>query len=121
MNFQSLKWMIESIIKSFKCSECQSIINDSNIDMIWAAWSTINIDIVCSNCWKHSMVKTEILAIDLSKKWLLAENIEKLKESLNNVKWRINTNETKINDELIIWLNKDLKKEKLNVSDLLWE
>ena len=118
MNFQSLKWMIESLVKTYKCPECNEAISDSNIDIMWAAWYTINIDIECFNCWKHSMVKTEVLAINLSEKWIPQENIDKLKKSLlsNNTPLKI---EKKINDEEIVWLNKDLKKWKLNVSDLL--
>lgn len=121
MNFQSLKWMIDSLVKTYKCPDCQTTVNDSNVDIIWAAWNTINIDIVCSNCWKHSMVKTEILSIDINKSWVIAEKIQELKNSLINKKQNNSLLESKINDELIIWLNKDLKKEKLNVSDLLWE
>ena len=122
MNFQSLKWMIDSLIKSYKCPECSSSVTDSNVDIIWAAWTTINIDIWCTNCWKHSMVKTEILAIDLSNKWISAENIGKLKNALFWQNWRIIENSIHtINDKEIVDLNKDLKKNKLNVSDLIWE
>jgi len=122
MNFQSIKWMIESLVKSYKCPECLDWISDSNVDIIWAAWSTINIDIECFNCWKHSMVKTEVLAINLSEKGISAENIEKIKNTLlkaNTIKKNNKTN-IAINDEEIISLNRDLKKWKLNVSDLLW-
>ena len=88
---------------------------------MWAAWSTINIDIECSNCGKHSMVKTEVLAIDLTNKGISAENIEKLKQSLLLWNWKIITNNNVIKDEEIVWLNKDLNQDKLNVSDLFWE
>ena len=120
MNFQSLKWMIDSLIKSYKCPECESWVDDSCIDIIWAAWTTINIDIECSKCGKHSMVKTEVLAIDLSKKWISADNIEKLKQSLLSWNWKIISTSSTIKDEEIVELNKDLKKNKFNVSDLLW-
>lgn len=120
MNFQSLKWMIDSLIQSYKCPECWSTVSDSNIDIIWAAWTTINIDIECSNCWKHSMVKTEVLSLDLSEKWISAESLEKIKRTLMNSK-NVNIKWESIKDEEIVWLNKDLKKSKLNVSDLLWD
>jgi hypothetical protein len=119
MNFQSIKSMIESLIKSYKCPECWESINDTNVDIMWAAWTTINIDIECFKCWKHSMVKTEVLAIDLSKKWISKENIEKLRNTLLNSNSIKSINSKKINDEEIMSLNKDLKKWKLNVSDLL--
>lgn len=121
MNFQSLKWMVESLINTYKCPECWNSVNDSNIDIIWAAWTTINIDIECSNCWKHSMLKTEVLSIDLNSKWVSPESIEKLKASLLNWNWKIISQKTIIKDEEIVELNKDLKREKLNVSDLLGE
>lgn len=120
MNFQSIKWMIESLVKNYKCPECWEWITDSNVDIMWAAGSTINIDIECYACWKHSMVKTEVLAINLSEKGISAENIEKLKNTLLKVNWNKLNSKNTINDEEIVWLNKDLKKGKLNVSDLLW-
>ncbi len=121
MNFQSIKWMIESLTKSYKCPECSEWITDANIDIMWAAWTTINIDIECFNCWKHSMIKTEILALDLTNKGISKENIEKLKNTLLKASWVKWLSTRKINDEEIIWLNRDLKKWKLNVSDLLWK
>jgi len=112
--------MIDSIVKSYKCLECSSGVNDSNIDIIWAAGTTINIDIECSNCGKHSMVKTEILSIDLMNRWVSPENIDKIKNSLIAWNWRLIANQNKIKDNEIIDLNKDLRKSWLNVSDLLW-
>ena len=120
MNFQSLKWMIDSLVKSYKCPKCGTWITDANVDIIWAAWTTINIDIACDNCWKHSMVKTEVLALNLSDKGISAKNIEKIKQTLLAWNWNtLNTSINKIKDKEIIDLNKDLKKSKLNVSDLL--
>ncbi len=121
MNFQSLKWMIESIIHSYKCPECSSEVNESNIDIIWAAWSTINIDIECNNCGKHSMIKTEILSLELSNKWLNQEHIEKIKKSLMSLNAWLIAKQSSIKDDEIISLNKDLKKECFNVTDLFWE
>lgn len=122
MNFQSLKWMIDSVIKSYKCPECASEVNESNIDIIWAAWTTINIDVECYNCGKHSMIKTEVVSIDLSNKWLNPELLDKLK------KWFINMNRANLNpwvelikDQDIVNLNKEFKKDWYSVSDLLWE
>ena len=121
MNFQTLKWMIESIIKSYKCPGCNSSVTDANIDIMWAAWSTINIDIQCISCWKHSMVKTEVLSVELNKNWLTAENIEKLKKTILDKNSKMIWSKTIIQDAEIIGLNNDLKKNKLNVADLLWD
>ena len=121
MNFQSLKWMIDSIVKSYKCPECNVWVNDWNIDIIWAAWTTINIDIECPNCWKHSMIKTEVLSINLSNQSISSENLNKIKQSLLEWNWRLISNQKRINDNEIINLNENLRKNWLNVSDLLWE
>lgn len=120
MNFQSLKWMIDTLIKTYKCPECNSDVSESNVDIMWAAWSTVNIDIECTNCGKHSMIKTEVLAIDLTNKAFSAKNIEKLKKSLLLWSWKLVTNNKAIMDEEIIKLNNNLKQTKLNVSDLFW-
>jgi len=112
--------MIDSLVKSYKCPECSEWVNDGNVDIMWAAWTTINIDIMCENCWKHSMIKTEILSIDLSKNGINLDNIWKLKDTLVN-SWKLISNKQSIKDEQIVDLNKDLKKRKLNVTDLLWD
>ncbi|MDD2871016.1 MAG: hypothetical protein PHS49_03420 [Candidatus Gracilibacteria bacterium] len=119
MNYQSLKGMIESIINSYKCPECSTLVNESNIDIIGAAGSTINIDIECYGCGKHSMIKTEVLSLDLTNKGLSKENIEKLKNTLLGLRPNIVTKQTRIKDEEIIDLNRDLQKKSLNVAELL--
>lgn len=119
MNYQSLKWMIESLVKSYKCPECNSGVTDANIDIIWAAWTTINIDIECGKCKKHTMVKTEVLSIDLTNKNFSLENLQKLKQTLAVKNWNIITSQNSIKDDEIVDLNKNLRKRKFDVSDLL--
>lgn len=136
MNYWALKWLVETVLKNYKCPECTSDVNESNIDVIWAAWNTINIDVECSNCWKHSMIKSEIIAFDLSKMDLNNEFVKQLKLNIENIKinlsWNsttkqkniiMNENENKqeINDEHIVSLNNDLKKRNISVFDLFWE
>jgi len=123
MNFWALKWLVDNVVANYKCPECNSDINDSNIDVVWAAWNTVNIDIECSNCWKHSMIKSEVMTFDLSKMPISEEKLESLKTELWNLKWKLIENKSKntIKDEQIVNLNKNLKKSDLNVSDLLWD
>ncbi len=123
MNFWALKWLVENVVANYKCPECNSEINDSNIDVVWAAWTTVNIDIECSNCWKHSMIKSEVMTFDLSKMPLDEEKIEWLKKELWTLKWKLLINNWKklIKDEEIVDLNKNLKKSNLNVSELFWD
>jgi len=118
MNFGALKWLVENVMNNYKCPECNSEINDSNIDVIWAAWNTVNIDIECSKCWKHSMIKSEVMTFDLSKIPLTEDKMNYLKKGLSKLaqwNWK-----PMIKDEQIVELNKSLKKDNFNVSDLLW-
>ena len=119
MNFWALKWLVENVVRNYKCPECNSEINDNNIDVVWAAWNTVNIDIECSSCWKHSMIKSEVMSVDLSNLPIEKEKLEKIKMQL----WKIKTSKnTKIiKDEQIVDLSKNLKQEKINVSDLFWD
>ena len=116
MNFNALKWMIESIIQSYKCPECFNNVNDTNVDIIWAAWNTINIDVACSNCNKHSMIKSEVLSLDFKNISLIKDKISKLK-----LNWNISNNHNiskSIKDNEIINLNKKLNQKNLWVWDL---
>jgi len=120
MNYQALKWMLESLVKTYKCPSCDADIWENNVDIVWAAWNTVNIDIECIKCQKHSMIKAEITQIDLSRIPLIKENIEKLKNNLSKMSGA-SENSKRIVDTEIVKLNKDLKAKNLNISDLLSE
>ena len=123
MNFWALKWLVDNVVANYKCPECNSDINDNNIDVIWAAWNTVNIDIECSNCWKHSMIKSEVMTFDLSKMPIPKDKMEILRNELWKLKWKIASNNKQklIKDEEIVILNKDFKRNDFNVSDLFGE
>lgn len=126
MNYQTLKWMIENFIKTYKCPSCSANTDESFVDIIGAAGSTINIDIECPSCKKHSMIKAEVAQIDISNVNLAKDKINQIKNILQTIsgngkqifqeqKWE------SINDSEIVNLSKDLKARKLKVSDLFWE
>lgn len=141
MNFKALKWMIESLVKTYKCPECWAEVNDNNVDVVWAAGTTINIDIECPNCGKHSMIKSEVMSLDLTKANITPEQLVQLQKRLGklwgNVRAEIvdtawnkkdledmvqeKKSENAIKDEEIIELNNELKNDSLNVSDLFWD
>jgi len=127
MNYKTLKWMLESLVKVYKCPMCSAEINENNVDIVWAAWNTVNIDIECHNCKKHSMIKAEINTINLMPMNLSDTWVDWLKKSLEDIKWQmIQNNETKwsnekITDTEIVKLNKKLKGPNLNASDLFTE
>ncbi len=110
MNFQSLKGMIDTLTQTFKCPECGTETNDSSIDIVWAAGTTINIDIECVNCGRHSMVRSEVFSIDLKSPGVQKGLITKKR----------NTKAESIKDDQIVDLNKNLKKKDINISDLFW-
>ncbi len=123
MNYKTLKWMLESLVKVYKCPMCNAEINENNVDIVWAAWNTVNIDIECQNCKKHSMIKAEINSINLIPLNLWDTWVEWLKKSLEDIKWKMltdnNTSNTdKITDTEIVKLNKILKNTNLNAQDL---
>lgn len=125
MNYKTLKWMLESLVKVYKCPMCNAEINENNVDIVWAAWNTVNIDIECHNCKKHSMIKAEINSINLTSLNLQDNWIDWLKKSLEQIKWQIirtkteeSQSEDKITDKEIVDLNKKLKNSNLNASDL---
>ena len=116
MNFQSLKWMIDSLVKTYKCPECNHDVSEKNVDIVWAAGSTINIDVECPSCKRHSMVRTEVLSVDLANGNISKDKINTIKEAIKGIKKSgIIKN---IKDEEIVELNKELKKEDLSVDDL---
>lgn len=106
MNYEALSTMINNLIEWYKCPDCQSNVTPNDIDIVWAAWSTVNLDVACKNCWKHSMVKTQIMHIN-------PNQINALKEKIT---WN---KQTIIKDTQITELSKDLKHRKVKVSDIL--
>ncbi|MCP4523111.1 MAG: hypothetical protein GY828_02730 [Candidatus Gracilibacteria bacterium] len=131
MNFKALKGMIDSLVKTYKCPECGNEVNENNVDVIGAAGSTINIDVECTNCGKHSMIKSEVLSLDLTNKNVSAQKLEQIKQALTQINGSGNVNVSgaiiqntdkktnKIKDKEIVDLNSTLSSETLNVSDLL--
>lgn len=125
MNYQTLKWMIENLIQSYKCPMCQSPVSETSVDIIGAAGTTINIDIECPACKKHSMIRAEVAQLDVSNISLAKDKINKIQSLLNQIKnpqaWNVNgkhiIKET-INDTEIVNLSKDLKNRKITASDL---
>jgi hypothetical protein len=105
---------------------------DNNIEIVWAAGTSVNLDVFCPNCEKHTFVKAEVSQINL---WnivdLKSENIEELKQKLYdklthlNIKnrniWETKNIEAKINEKEILELREILKNKDINVGDFLGE
>lgn len=116
--------MLESLVKVYKCPICNAEIIENSVDIVWAAWNTVNIDIECHNCKKHSMIKAEINNVHLLPLSLWETWVEWFKKNLQNIKSQITTSDItankngKITDTEIVKLDKKLKEKNLNVSDL---
>ncbi len=104
MNYQVLKSMIDNLIQSYRCNECNNTISEKDIDIIWAAWNSVNIDVFCPNCKRHAMIKSQVLQMDITNLFWLKNN------SLNF--------NNPIKDKEMIELSKELKNKNLNVKDL---
>jgi len=112
MNYKWLQLMVDSLIEDYKC-ECWASVTEEDVDIMWAAWNNVNIDISCSKCWKHTMMKSRLIVIK-------PENIWTIKENLLNIKEQIETEKSKntIKDKYIVDLSKNLKNNNIAVSDL---
>lgn len=128
--------MVDNLITAYSCPFCGSKnISEQNIDIIGAAWNTVNIDMECPSCKKHFMAKTEVVQVNASN--INTETLKKLQNSLLALKWKIgwditlgwqvlkNNDSSKkvlLRDEEIISLQKELKEKKiLKVEDLFFE
>ena len=133
MNFWMLKHMVDNLISAYTCPFCGSKnISEQNIDIMWAAWNTVNIDMQCPSCKKHFMAKTEVIHMDASTANL--DTLKKISHTLQALKWELGgnldvsqelktrktrTSWSPIKDETIVTLQKELKAKKdLSIEDL---
>lgn len=130
MNYQMLKTLLDSLVLNFKCPNCSCQITETNLEIVWAAGTSVNLDVHCTNCEKHTFVKAEVSQINL---WNVvdfnSENIEEFKQKLHKKLTSINIQksdlnhrenmEPKINDKQIWELRKALKNECIKVEDFL--
>ena len=128
MNFGMLKNMVDNLIHSYICPFCsEKNIQEQDIDIIWAAWNIVNIDMHCPSCKKHFLAKTEVLHIDMGN--VDVWNMKKLHASLQALQkkmgWNIDFSHDEniqspelIRDESIVALKKTLSGKKISVSDL---
>ena len=128
--------MIESLIKWYSCPSCSgNTISEQNIDIVWAAGNTVNIDMKCPWCSKHYMARMEIVGVNLSDASKFSQGniknmkigMDAIKNALNEIKEKkeedieIQLLEESIKDDQIIDLSKNLKSKKMSVKDLFDE
>lgn len=119
MNYEALKLLINSLVTNFKCTNCTSNVTEKDINLLGIEWQKIVLDIKCPSCDKKTLIKSEVVSVDLTKMNLSREQISLLKSKIETTNAeKIVNSQTNINDKFIVDLNRDLKKENLNVSDL---
>ncbi len=127
MNYQMLKTLIDSLVTNFKCPNCNGTVSESNIEIVWAAWSSINLDVECTQCSKHTFVKAEVSQMNL---WNILDmtngNIDELKQKLQNKLSGISMKKIsmpekapQIKEKEILELREILKNDNINVEDFL--
>ena len=121
--------MVENLLTSYKCPFCSGTnIGEKNIDIVWAAGNTVNIDMHCPTCKKHFMAKTEVVQIDATnlspeKLWQIQQSLFALKGKLG---WNLDISmdvlkKNQIKDESILGLREEMQKKDFNASDLFSE
>jgi len=137
MNFQALKWMVDSLVQTFSCPECGSQIWDESIEIMWTAGQNINIDIECPKCEKHSMLRAQMVAMELPIQDIqikaeeissqITKNMQSKLGEIEKFRWHIEDMKsdkkisTLIKDSHIVELNKNLKSNNISMSELFWE
>ncbi len=138
MNFQGLKAMVDSLVQTFSCPECSSQVWEDSIEIMWTAGQNINIDIECPKCRKHSILRAQMVTMDLpiQEIKIQAEEIDKqITKSMQNkldeiekFKWHIEDMKSNpknkyqlIKDSSIIELNKNLKSNNISMLELFGE
>ncbi len=112
MNLQALEWLIKSIVSSFICDSCNKKVKISDVNIKILEWSLAILEVNCSSCAKKSLIRSEVMSLDITK-YLTKEQLSWIKKTIEQKKLAGN-----ITDKEIVSLNNDLRKENINVSDL---
>lgn len=119
MNYNVFKTLVDVLVKTYKCPNCQAEINENSIDIVGAAWATINVDIWCPACKRHSIIKAEATQVNANMMdFWTNPSIESIKKSLSSLISQNRKIENPIKDEDIVNLNKDFKNPELTIENL---
>lgn len=118
MNFQSLKSMVDNLVQTYRCPSCDSTIDDTNVEVVWTAGSNINVEVGCPKCEKHSIIRAQVVSLDLPTLNINKDQLEGIKGQLWIWKKK---NKDSIKDEQIVNINKAIKKENCSIEELFKE
>lgn len=116
MNYQVLTNIVESIIWNFRCPECWHEAHREDLEILWTAWWSLNAEINCKKCGKHSFLRAEFNTMPIVNLWTIP------KEQIENIKNKIaeEKSKNKINEKEILDLRNTLNSsENINISDFL--
>lgn len=120
MNYHMLKILITSLVANFICPECSEGITEQNVEIIGAAGNTINLDVQCDGCQRHTFIKAEVGQIQMSNLWDLGGNFEKLTQKLKQNFPGIASGKIEgIKEKNIMELREVFKGEHTSVNDFL--
>jgi len=132
MNYQAIKWMIDNLVQTFTCPECNSQVDDTCVDVMWTAGQNINVDVICKKCSKHTIIRAQILALEIPMQdiklktnnlWQIEDmqakldDIEKFKGHVEDM-WENKEKGSLIKDSEIVELNKNLKSNNISMEEL---
>lgn len=107
MNYIILKWIIDATIANFRCKDCWSQISEWNINILWSAWNSVNLEVVCPKCKTQWVIKAEIWLVNSN---INPETLSNLKNSISQIQsTNITKNEDSIKDKDILDLRNNLK------------
>ena len=133
MIYEALKWTVEQLIEQYECPECRCGISNNDINIIWAAGTSINMEVICPECKLSEFVEAQVFTLDLSKITQKQVKVDLLKDKIKNIQsykkeitdvgslLEEKINNKKIKDENIVWVNKLLKSKNFSLMDLFWE
>lgn len=124
MNYQMLKSLIDSLIQNFRCPNCQWEVNENNVEIVGAAWSTLNINMHCE-CEKSTFVKAELSHINLwnimQMAWTNPEEFKaNLQDKIESIKQNMQPKTPPLQDKEILEVRNILKWSQ-SVEDIFRE
>lgn len=117
MQYRALQWFIKTIVQNYICPYCNKHVSEDVIDVVWTAGNTLDLDIECKGCGKHSMIKSEIVSIDINELPVSPEQLSQIKATMKKISAPKKEKKT-IKDESIVTLNSELRKKNVSIWDL---
>ncbi len=118
-----VKSILDSIVQNFRCQECESTVEEKNLEITSAAGTTLSLTVHCPQCGKPTLVKAEVNSIDLGSIASDGSNLweikEKLTQKLSQIRQHIQIPSwPSIQEKEIVDVRKKLKNNNISASDL---